>query len=286
MDENEISNVLQRLHRHWLINDQMPILIQPVATIAQDGRVQLQRPRRPLHAPALNVVGVKVGVIRVLAILILGQRRGDFQEFVPAPSLFGVVAGRFNAGFGEDVGVIVDMRRNPAGADAIPLAILGAALFFLRLDEVIGRAHEFVTFNLIGNVGEQSLFDKSPVAIGADKGRIGRSAGGDVGQQLIVIEFRRVQPGHLDLVLLRLELRDGRFDAFIFLGAAPAHKGDFDGFTRRGGTIATGCRRCTRCGASRQRSQTGQTSRRLQEGATRKLAQRYFIHGRFLLIVK
>src|SRR5690606_24491637 len=116
--------------------------IHVIVAVGQNGRDQLSPTHRanrgrPVDAPALDVADIKVGIAGMIAVGVQREPPRRLYKFFPSPRLIWIVAGRFNAFRLEDVGVVVDVRRHPAGTDTVPTAVEGAAIAFLGLDKVI-----------------------------------------------------------------------------------------------------------------------------------------------------
>ena len=90
----------------------------------------------------LDVVGVEAVLVGVAAGGVEGEAAAGLEELVPGPGLGGVGRGRRDAGRVEQIGVVVEVGDDPAGADAVPLAVDGGAVLLLRLHEVVGGAED------------------------------------------------------------------------------------------------------------------------------------------------
>ena len=123
---------------------QAGVRVDPVATVGLNHRMDGQRPVRPIDAPAFNILRVKAAVVGMIAIHILREGSRHFHEMIPRPRLFRIIAGRFDPLCFEDIGIVVDVGSDPAGADAVPFALRRATTFLLRLDEVVRRAEQRV----------------------------------------------------------------------------------------------------------------------------------------------
>ncbi|MCY3897794.1 MAG: hypothetical protein OXF86_04445 [Caldilineaceae bacterium] len=142
-------------------------------------------PGGPVDAPAFHVVGVEVGVAGVVAIDVDGQLGGDGEEVVPAPGLFGVVAGGFHAELLKEGDVVVEVGGDPAGADAVAFTLVDLAVVFLGLDPIVGCGEFGIGFDVGGDGQEESQVGEGTVDVALDAGGVGRCAGHDQGHELL-----------------------------------------------------------------------------------------------------
>ena len=142
-------------------------------------------PGGPIDAPAFHIVGVEVGVAGVVAVDVDGQLGGDGEEVVPAPGLFGVVAGGFYAELLKEGDVVVEVGGDPAGADAVAFTLVDLAVVFLGLDPVVGGGEFGVGFDVGGDGQEESQVGEGAVDIAFDAGGVGRCTGHDQSHELL-----------------------------------------------------------------------------------------------------
>ena len=132
--------------------------------------MERDRPGWPLDGPALHIVDIEATLPWVVAVGVHRQLLAHREEVVPIPGLGRVVTGRIDALRFKDIGVVVDVRGHPAGADAVPAPFIRATLRFLGLDEVTWRAYDRVGRDLVGDVEQDAVAAVSLVAATAVEG--------------------------------------------------------------------------------------------------------------------
>ena len=164
----------------------------------------------------------------MVAVGVHGQLPGHGQEVVPLPGLFRIVGGRLDALRLKDVGVVVDVRRDPAGADAEPAAVLRAAVALLGLEPVVRLGELGIRVDVVRDVLQHAVPDEGAVDVALDAGGVRRGARGDGGQQLDAFLLLDLDPLQAGVLLLE----PGVLLLQVHVHAGTAQELDGDGFGR------------------------------------------------------
>ena len=161
------------------------------------------------------------------------------------------------------------MRHDPARTDAIPAVLDGAALHFLRLDEVVFFANDRVGLEPVGNIEQHAIPHEGREKRAFNKAGIGGRARSNHGQDFVVVAPRvgNMDKLHFYIGVLFLEHLDRVPDTLLFFSLAPARERDSNLLSRggysRGLSCPLGClfNRCRRGPASSQPRPDGSPGR-------------------------